>query len=59
MTAYLKARAADMADGTLVRAGDTLFGIAQKANAALADLLRVNYLTPRAVIQPGLRLRLP
>jgi membrane-bound lytic murein transglycosylase D len=42
-----------------VRAGDTLFAIAQRSGAALPELLRLNKLGPKAVIQPGLKLRLP
>ena len=42
-----------------VQAGDTLFAISQRFGTALNDLLRVNKLTPRSVIQPGLKLRLP
>jgi len=40
-----------------VRAGDTLYGIARQYGKAVPDLLRLNNLTARAVIQPGLRLR--
>ena len=43
----------------VVRAGDTLYGIAQKFNAELDELLSINKLTARAVIQPGLKLKLP
>ncbi len=42
-----------------VRAGDTLYGIALRFEAELEELLDLNRLTPRAVIHPGLRLRLP
>ena len=42
-----------------VRAGDTLYGIARRFEAQLDDLLSLNKLTPKATIQPGLRLRLP
>lgn len=41
-----------------VQVGETLYGIARQYNRAVADLLRLNNLTARAVIQPGLRLRL-
>ena len=41
-----------------VRAGDTLYGIARQFGRAVPDLLHLNNLTPRAAIQPGLRLRL-
>ena len=40
-----------------VKAGDTLYGIARQFGKAVPDLLRLNNLTARAVIQPGLRLR--
>ena len=40
-----------------VRAGDTLYGIARQFGRAVPDLLHLNNLTARAVIQPGLRLR--
>ena len=43
----------------VVQAGDTLYSIAQRYNAVLADLLRVNHLSAKSVIQPGLRLSLP
>lgn len=43
----------------VVRAGDTLFGIAQRFDTGLDALLSVNKLNARSVIQPGLRLRLP
>jgi membrane-bound lytic murein transglycosylase D len=42
-----------------VRSGDTIHGIARRFNAAVADLLHVNNLTVKAVIQPGLKLRIP
>lgn len=41
----------------IVQAGDTLYGIARQFGKAVPDLLRLNNLTARAVIQPGLRLR--
>ena len=43
----------------IVRPGDTLFGIAQRAGSTVDDLLQLNRLTAKAVIQPGLKLRLP
>jgi membrane-bound lytic murein transglycosylase D len=43
----------------VVKAGDTLFSISQRFGHALADLMHVNNLTPRSIIQPGLKLRLP
>jgi membrane-bound lytic murein transglycosylase D len=41
-----------------VKAGDTLYGIARRANLALERLLRLNGLTAASVVKPGLRLRL-
>ncbi|MCM2329269.1 MAG: transglycosylase SLT domain-containing protein [Lysobacter sp.] len=41
----------------VVKAGDTLYGIARQFGRAVPDLLQLNNLTARAVIQPGLRLR--
>jgi membrane-bound lytic murein transglycosylase D len=40
-----------------VKSGDTLYGIARQFGRALPDLLQLNNLGTRAVIQPGLRLR--
>ena len=40
-----------------VRAGDSLFAIAQKSGVSLENLLRWNKLTAKSVIQPGARLR--
>jgi membrane-bound lytic murein transglycosylase D len=40
-----------------VKAGDTLYGIARQFGRAVPDLLHLNNLSSRAVIQPGLRLR--
>lgn len=51
--------AATSARTYVVRAGDTLYGIAQRFNTGLDALLSLNRLTKRSVIQPGLRLRLP
>jgi membrane-bound lytic murein transglycosylase D len=42
-----------------VRVGDTLFGIAQRFNTGVDTLRAINHLGTRAVIRPGLRLRLP
>jgi membrane-bound lytic murein transglycosylase D len=42
----------------IVRAGDTLYGIARKANIALEKLLHINGLTPASVLRPGVKLRL-
>jgi membrane-bound lytic murein transglycosylase D len=41
-----------------VRAGDTLYGIARRADMALEKLLNLNDLTAASVLRPGLRLRL-
>ena len=41
----------------VVKAGDTLYGIARQFGRAVPDLLQLNNLSSRAVIQPGLRLR--
>ena len=41
-----------------VRAGDTLFGIARRANTALETLFSLNGLTSTSVLRPGLKLRL-
>ena len=40
-----------------VRAGDTLFAIANKFGVALEELMRLNKLTTRSIIQPGNRIR--
>jgi membrane-bound lytic murein transglycosylase D len=41
-----------------VRAGDTLFSIARRANTALDTILHLNNLAPTAILRPGLKLRL-
>jgi membrane-bound lytic murein transglycosylase D len=41
----------------VVRAGDTLFGIASKLGVNLNELMRWNRLTARSVLQPGHKLR--
>ena len=41
-----------------MRAGDTLYGIAQRFGTAVDTLLELNGLGPKAVIHPGLKLRL-
>ena len=41
----------------VVKAGDPLYGIARQFGRAVPDLLHLNNLSARAVIQPGLRLR--
>ncbi len=43
----------------VVQSGDTLYSIAQRFGAVLDELLHLNKLTPKSIIQPGLRLRLP
>lgn len=50
--------AAGSASTYTVQSGDTLYSIAQRHGTELAELLRINKLTPRSVIQPGLKLRL-
>jgi membrane-bound lytic murein transglycosylase D len=52
------APSAPSASTYVVRAGDTLYGIARKFNTAVETLMSLNKLSPSAVIQPGLRLRL-
>ena len=42
-----------------VRAGDTLYAIAQRFDTAVATLQRLNRLSARSVLRPGLTLRLP
>jgi membrane-bound lytic murein transglycosylase D len=41
-----------------VRAGDTLFGIAQKFGVAIDNLLKWNGLSAKSILQPGKRLRI-
>ncbi len=41
-----------------VRAGDTLYSIARRANIALESLLHLNGLTSASVLKPGLKLKL-
>lgn len=43
----------------VVRAGDTLFSIAQRFNTAVDTLRKLNNLSARSLIHPGLTLRLP
>ena len=52
------AKAAPAASTYVVRAGDTLYGIARRFNTAVETLMSLNKLSPSAVIQPGLKLRL-
>ncbi len=42
-----------------VRAGDTLYAIAQRYRTTVDTLLGINNLSTKAVLQPGLKLRLP
>jgi LysM repeat protein len=42
-----------------VRAGDTLFGIAQRYKTGVETLLSLNNLSTNTILQPGLKLRLP
>ncbi len=42
-----------------VRAGDTLYSIAQRHRTAIDTLLHLNRLTASVTLQPGLKLRLP
>ncbi|HUP29651.1 MAG TPA: LysM peptidoglycan-binding domain-containing protein, partial [Usitatibacter sp.] len=51
--------AAASAKTYVVRAGDTLYGIAQRFNIAVDALRAANRLAANAVIKPGLRLQLP
>ncbi|MGE5097461.1 MAG: transglycosylase SLT domain-containing protein [Betaproteobacteria bacterium] len=43
----------------VVKAGETLYSIAQRYNTAVETLRSLNRLSVRSMIQPGLRLRLP
>jgi len=52
-------KAAVAAKTYVVRAGDTLYSIAQRFDTAVATLQHLNHLTARSVIKPGLTLRLP
>ncbi len=45
--------------GYIVRAGDTLIGIATRLQVPLTDLLRVNQLTVNSLIVPGQQLTVP
>lgn len=42
-----------------VRAGDTLYGIAQRYRMAVDTLMSLNGLSASSILQPGLKLRLP
>jgi membrane-bound lytic murein transglycosylase D len=43
----------------VVRAGDTLYGIARRFDTAVDTLLALNKLSAHAILHPGVRLRLP
>jgi membrane-bound lytic murein transglycosylase D len=43
----------------IVRPGDNLYAIAQRHRTSVATLMDLNRLTAKAVLQPGLKLRLP
>jgi membrane-bound lytic murein transglycosylase D len=53
------AQAKAQAKTYVVRSGDTLYAIAQRFHTGVDALLALNKLAANAVIQPGLRLRLP
>ena len=54
------ARAAASAPRTYrVKAGDTLYAIAQRFGTAVDTLMKLNRMTPRTVLQPGVTLKLP
>jgi peptidoglycan lytic transglycosylase D len=53
------ARSASAAKTYVVRAGDTLYSIAQRFGTAVDAIRQVNRLAANAVIRPGLRLQLP
>ena len=42
-----------------VRAGDTLYNIAQRFHTAVATLQQLNHLGAHSVLKPGLTLKLP
>ena len=52
------AKTAPSAKSYVVRAGDTLYSIAQRFNVALEHLRALNHLSAKSVIKPGLTLRL-
>ena len=54
-----RAVAVPAARSYVVRAGDTIYSIAKRFDAEMDELLDLNRLTPKSIIKPGLRLRLP
>jgi len=53
------ARAASVTKTYVVRAGDTLYSIAQRFGTAVDAIRHINQLAANAVIRPGLKLQLP
>ena len=53
------ARIAEKSGWYVVRPGDTLYSIAQRHDAEVADLQRLNRLSPHSVLRPGEKLRVP
>ena len=53
------ARLAEKSAWYVVKPGDTLYAIALRHDAEVADLERLNHLGPRAVLRPGAKLRVP
>ena len=53
------ARLAGKSSSYVVKAGDTLYGIAQRHDTEVDELQRLNHLTPHAVLRPGEKLRVP
>ena len=58
-TSRLAPRATAARRSHVVRRGETLWSISQAFNVGLPELMQVNGLTRRSVLQPGQRLRLP
>lgn len=56
-----RASAAHAASGKthVVRPGDTLYGISRLYNTATQTLLNLNRFTPKTVLQPGMKVKLP
>jgi membrane-bound lytic murein transglycosylase D len=57
--APVHARIAEKTRWYVVRPGDTLYSIAQRHDTEIADLQRVNHLSPHAVLHLGEKLRVP